>query len=136
MRTTIQFKIILLLVSLVTLVSAGLPSQNKYKNLKILPKDISKEALDKVMDHFKISLGVGCNYCHSRKAGTEDLEFESDKKSEKEIARKMMLMTNDINNKYFDFNKKQTTIEAVSCATCHRGEPRPEIDSIPPAEKD
>jgi hypothetical protein len=37
----------------------------KAKNLKVLPKNISKEDLDKVMDGFKASLGVRCNYCHA-----------------------------------------------------------------------
>jgi hypothetical protein len=112
------------------MVSAGLPSQTEFKNLKILPKNISQEELDKVMDHFKLSLGVDCNYCHTRQLTVDELDFASDKKPEKEIARKMMTMTTDINKKYFDFNNKQSNIQAVTCVTCHRGNPRPEIDSI------
>jgi hypothetical protein len=38
------------------------PEAPKYKNLKILPKNISKEDLDKVMDHFKTALGVKCSF--------------------------------------------------------------------------
>ena len=126
----------LLLVSLVMLVSAVLPSQNKFRNLKILPKGIGEAELDKVMDGFKMALGVKCNYCHAKSATIDELDFASDKKSEKSIARKMMLMTNDINKKYFDFNKKISSLQAVTCITCHRGDPRPEIDSIPAAGKD
>ena len=38
------------------------PDPPKYKNLKILPKNISKEDLDKVMDGFKEALGVKCSF--------------------------------------------------------------------------
>ena len=130
MHKTIAFKIMLLLISIVALISAGLPLQNKFTNLKILPKDISEKELDKVMDNFKIALGVDCNYCHSKKAGKDELDFASDKKSEKEIARKMMVMTDIINKKYFDFNKNKNSIQAVTCFTCHRGDPRPATDSL------
>ena len=37
-----------------------------FKNLKILPKDISEHDLDSVMHHFTASLGVKCNFCHVR----------------------------------------------------------------------
>lgn len=116
-------------MAIVALVSAGLPLQNKFKNLKVLPKNISEEELDKVMDSYKIALGVDCNYCHSKKAGVDELDYASDKKPEKEIARKMMVMTTDINKKYFDFNKSKSNIQAVTCFTCHKGEPRPLADT-------
>ena len=117
------------MAGLVTMISAGLPSQTKFINLKILPKNISEAELDKVMDDFKIALGVDCNYCHTKKTTVDELDFASDKKSEKEIARKMMLMTTNINKKYFDFNKAKSNIQAITCYTCHRGDPRPAIDS-------
>ncbi len=129
MHKTITFKIMLLMVGLITMISAGLPSQTKFINLKILPKNISEKELDKVMDGFNISLGVDCNYCHAKKTTVDELNFASDKKTEKEIARKMMLMTTNINKKYFDFNKQKSNIQAVTCYTCHRGNPIPAIDS-------
>lgn len=113
--------------------SATLPyqyHQNEFKNLKILPKEISEYALFKIMDDFNMALGVDCNYCHSKDKVTADLDFPSDKKPEKEIARKMMTMTMDINNKYFNLNKNIDAIQSVTCITCHRGKERPEIDSI------
>ena len=129
MHTRTSFKIILLLVSMVTMVSAVLPTQNKFINLKILPKNISEKELDKVMDGFNIALGVGCDYCHAKKTTVDELNFASDKKPEKDIARKMMLMTTAINKKYFDFNKQKSSIQAVTCYTCHKGNPMPAIDS-------
>ncbi len=36
----------------------------EFKNLQILPKDISEHDLDSVMHHFSQSLGVHCDFCH------------------------------------------------------------------------
>ena len=52
-------------------------------NLKVLPKDISPEALDKIMDEFKDALGVNCDFCHAKsKTDPKDLDFASDEKGE------------------------------------------------------
>src|ERR1700689_3631478 len=75
------------------------PDEPKHKNLKILPKNISKEDLDKIMDGFKEALGVKCNFCHAPEADatSHHLDFASDAKPEKNIARGMMKMTAKIN---------------------------------------
>src|SRR6476620_11740875 len=72
-----------------------------FKNLKVLPKDISKEQLDTIMHRFNAALGVRCNFCHAFKDGKPD--FPSDEKKEKDIARYMLHMTSEINMKYFNF---------------------------------
>ncbi len=104
------------------------PKQGGFKNLKVLPKDISKDSLDEVMDYFKASLGVKCGFCHAPDSATGKLNFASDDKPEKEIARAMMRMTSDINKNYFNFNNSALpdTIQAVTCYTCHNGNPHPE----------
>ena len=96
-----------------------------FMNLKILPKDISKEQLDTIMNHFKTALGVRCNFCHVFKDGKPD--FASDEKEEKNIARYMMTMTGEINVKYFNFGNstRPDTISVVKCITCHHGYPHP-----------
>jgi hypothetical protein len=105
------------------------PDEHKHKNLKILPKNISHEDLDKVMDGFKEALGVKCNFCHAPEADSTShhLDFASDAKPEKNIARHMMKMTAKINKKYFSFNKDENgnADAAISCITCHRGNPHP-----------
>jgi hypothetical protein len=105
------------------------PEAPKYKNLKILPKNISKEDLDKVMDHFKAALGVKCSFCHAPSKDTAQKwpDFASDEKPEKLIARKMMKMTSKINKKFFADNKNEqgVAVPAVECMTCHRGSPHP-----------
>jgi hypothetical protein len=102
----------------------------KKRNLKVLPRDISHEDLDKVMDGWKAALGVKCNFCHSPSADSSNhhLDFASDAKPEKNIARRMYNMTAKINKKFFPLNKddKGVTIAAVSCVTCHRGSPHPD----------
>jgi hypothetical protein len=105
------------------------PEEHKYKNLKILPKDISKADLDKVMDDFKAALGVKCSFCHAPSKDTAQHwpDFASDDKPEKGIARGMMKMTAKINKKYFSYNKNEQgqAIPTVECMTCHHGKEHP-----------
>jgi hypothetical protein len=121
----------LLLATIVSL-SAFMPKQQppepKFKNLKVLPKNISKDDLDKVMDGFKLGLGVKCGFCHSpMKDNPKKMDFASDEKQEKATARNMMRMTAKINKKYFhDMKDKEgKAITAVSCITCHNGKSEP-----------
>ncbi len=100
-----------------------------YKNLQVLPKDISKQALDSTMDAFKHALGVGCKYCHAQDKETHHIAFESDDKAEKSIARKMMIMCAGINKQYFS-DSSTTIYKTVNCFTCHHGEPIPGMDTI------
>jgi Photosynthetic reaction centre cytochrome C subunit len=97
-----------------------------FKNLKVLPKNISQVKLDSIMDKYNYALGVSCNFCHAKnKAGTE-LAFELDTKSEKEITRKMMLMTYDINTKYFYEKPNRLEGQRITCNTCHNQKAYPE----------
>ncbi|HEX4851013.1 MAG TPA: c-type cytochrome [Puia sp.] len=106
------------------------PKEHLYKNLKILPKNISHDDLDKVMDGFKDALGVKCNFCHAavKDSTQHKLDFASDEKPEKNIARGMMKMTGKINKKYFSYNKSEQgeSIPTIACMTCHRGSAHPE----------
>jgi hypothetical protein len=101
-----------------------------FKNLKVLPKDISKDSLDHVMHTFTASLGVKCNFCHAFNNGKMD--FASDEKEEKNIARYMMNMTAGINKTYFNSENSTMpdTINIVRCFTCHRGSPHPDEATI------
>jgi hypothetical protein len=104
-------------------------NNNEFKNLKVLPKDISKKALQQIMvDEFQDGLGVGCNYCHIQENGSLHLDYASDEKPEKEIARAMMLMTMDINSKYFGTEHPLIGDNAmtISCASCHHGTAHPD----------
>ncbi len=112
--------------------SAGMPQDEKtegFKNLKVLPKKITKDELDKVMHHYNKALGVKCNFCHAPAAnGGKGLNFASDEKKEKLIARDMMKMTSKLNQKYFGSKKDviNHAVMEVNCNTCHRGNEHPE----------
>ncbi|MEO6070185.1 MAG: c-type cytochrome [Chitinophagaceae bacterium] len=108
----------------------------KYKNLKVLPKNITHDQLDSVMHHFTNSLGVKCNFCHVRTADGKEWNFPSDDNKHKLVARNMMKMTNKINDKYFDVTSRKS-LDAklmVTCYTCHRGGKEPQ--TIPPVKED
>ncbi|HEX4850033.1 MAG TPA: c-type cytochrome [Puia sp.] len=125
----------ILLVSLIICVAAIDPSasNNEFKNLKVLPKNISSKQLEGIMiDEFEDGLGVQCGFCHSEKKGSHSLDYASDEKPEKEIARKMMKLTMGLNKKYFQLKNPHIgdSILIVTCATCHRGQPHPDKESI------
>lgn len=105
------------------------PEEHKFQNLKVLPKKISMQDLGKVMDNFKEALGVKCNFCHaaSKDSSNHHLDFASDEKPEKNIARKMYKMTAKINKKFFNYNKGETgeMMPTVECMTCHHGHEHP-----------
>ncbi len=101
------------------------------RNLKVLPKNISKDDLGKVMDEWKGALGVKCNFCHAASADNpRKMNWASDTKPEKEMARQMFTMTGKINKKFFHAKKGtdgMMAMEAVNCNTCHHGEAHPEV---------
>jgi Photosynthetic reaction centre cytochrome C subunit len=110
--------------------TAPAPPDNGFKNLKILPKDISHEQLGKIMHGFNDALGVKCNFCHapSKDTSQHHPDFASDDKPEKNIARSMMKMTVKINKKFFEAKHPfigDSTL-SVTCITCHHGSPHPE----------
>jgi hypothetical protein len=133
----------ILIIAVIVTLGASSNNEKKvpgnFKNLKILPQDISKDALDSIMHEFTVSLGVRCGFCHARKSDTtqKGLDFASDAKDEKTIARHMMKMTESLNTTYFNFNNstKPDTIHTIICYTCHRGMKEPASDDIMPDYK-
>src|SRR6476620_12410062 len=116
-----------LLISMVAIcVAFSAPPERKYKNLKILSKNISEKELDSVMHTFTRGLGVRCDFCHVPTADRK-MDFASDAKPEKKIARKMMKMATKINKKYFNYNKDDQgkMIQSLTCFSCHHGEQHP-----------
>ncbi len=102
------------------------------RNLKVLPKDISDEKLDSIMQTYNKALGVKCEFCHVKSKvypGT-DIDYRSDAEPMKENARDMMRMTIEINTNHFYFNKsiKPEYLNTITCKTCHRGEAFPPED--------
>ena len=110
-------------------------ANSQYKNLKILPKDITKVQMDSVMHHFTASLNVKCNFCHVFNSEAKKMDFVSDENKHKLVARQMMTMTNDLNKKYFNHTGSAITLTsqlAVSCFTCHNGAKEPAVQAPEP----
>jgi tetratricopeptide (TPR) repeat protein len=120
-----------------TSASAQIP--DKFTNLKVLPKDTTKPELIKVMRGFAGDLGVRCAHCHEAK-NPEDfstINFASDQKPEKAIARDMMRMAAGINETLDKNFKNDPDHLKVKCFTCHHGNEKPETlaDAIVPVLK-
>lgn len=98
-----------------------------FKNLKVLPKHITGEQLESTMHDWSRSLGVHCNFCHARGADGK-MDFASDEKPEKNMARAMYKMAAKINQKYFQGKKDSLGMVTgdIKCVTCHRGNPHPD----------
>lgn len=91
------------------------PADVVFKNIRVL-KGITARELIGSMEYMESALGVGCNYCHVQG------NFASDEKPQKETARSMIHMVNDINQRTF-------SAPTVTCNTCHHGQPHP--DAVP-----
>lgn len=132
MKVNRKLAVILVLAGMVAITSVAAtnaPEPPKYSNLKVLPKNISSKELQSIMtDEFEDALGVSCGFCHASNKDGHGLDFASDAKPEKEIARVMMRMTLGINKRYFKLKHPQigNTALIVSCNTCHKGQPFPD----------
>ena len=107
----------------------GLPFHQE-RNLKVLPKDISDQKLDSIMQSYTVALGVKCNFCHTHLKNAADstlLDYVSDAEPMKDNARAMMRMVIEVNKNYFYFDKdtKPEYLNVIHCKTCHQGEPIP-----------
>ena len=129
MKINRKFSVILLLAVSVSIMASATISKStddtpQFVNLKVLPKNISSKDLQKIMvDDFEDGLGVACNFCHAADKTTGQLDFASDAKPEKEIARQMMRTTIGINKKYFKVKHPMigTNALVITCNTCHNG---------------
>ena len=131
-------KSLLVTLGLVAMVAMSLAFTKQedptYKNLKILPKNITKEQLDSVMHHFTASLNVKCNFCHVRNEEAKAWDFASDDNKHKLVARDMMKMMDKINDKYFNVTGAKKSLDAqlmVTCYTCHHGSTEPATKTPP-----
>lgn len=120
----------------------GGPPQEHWKpekltNLKVLPKDTTPDQIMDIMQHFRRSLNLGCLGCHKGQQGQpiSSFDFADDSKENKEIARKMVKLTDDLNTKYADAYPEHDGADKgkpkVTCATCHRGNRHPETEPPP-----
>jgi len=92
------------------------------------------------MEKWEGELGSGCKTCHAVDPknvgpnGRPRLNFADDSKEEKQTARKMYKMTEEINVNYI--SKIDSSGDPVTCGTCHRGHLGPEPFTAPPEKDD
>ena len=112
--------------------SASAQIPDTFENLQVLPKDVAKRDLVNTMRGFSGALGVRCAHCHVGKpdGSLDGMDFKSDDKETKRVARAMMKMVRSINTDHLAKLGRETTL-TVECSTCHRGLARPaRIDAV------
>jgi hypothetical protein len=112
------------------LLAQGFQQGPPPKNLQVLPKDLTRSEVVARMRGIATALGVRCEYCHVSTTGPDGREqndFAADDKETKKIARGMLRMVNDINDKYLigDMGRTLPDRHRVSCVTCHHGLAKP-----------
>jgi tetratricopeptide (TPR) repeat protein len=138
---------------------AGLANRPAPRNLQVLPKDTSPQDVVALMQQITRALGVQCTYCHvqetppllsaeeaaaqaaaappagrgrGRGRGGPQMDYAADDKRQKQTARVMLALTNDINAKISALSttglkKPGADLVRVQCATCHRGVTNPQL---------
>jgi hypothetical protein len=104
------------------------PAETVFKNVKVLKGLPAGHFLD-AMEGFSHALGTNCKKCHD----TEN--FASDDKEAKKVAREMVRMTEDINEKYIKAMPEMDKDAHVGCFTCHHGQSNPNARPKADAEK-
>ena len=105
-------------------------------NLQVLPKNLTGAQVHEIMEKWEGELGTGCKTCHAADPknlgpnGKPRLNFADDSKEDKQTARKMLKMVEDINANYI--SKIDSSGAPVTCGTCHRGHIGPEPFVAPP----
>jgi len=104
------------LIILILLIST-LPAQEKSElnNLQVLPFTKKQDVVDYMKKVVAPGLGVKCKFCHA------PMDFSSDEKKNKLIAREMIRMTTVINLN----TMKKLEFHDVTCFTCHAGREHP-----------
>src|SRR5258706_7801858 len=107
--------------------SAQIP--DKFTNLQVVPKDISKADLVMTMRNLAGALGFRCHNCHVGPDDLTGMDFAIDEKPTKKVAREMLKMVQSV-NATLETLPPRAEPEAeprgsVTCYTCHRGAQRP-----------
>jgi hypothetical protein len=110
-------------------------------NLKVLPKNLTGAQVRDTMRIWTGSLGVECEECHTPDpvkkdaSGKPQLNFADDSKPDKQMARIMYTMTEDLKANYIAkvaaMDPMSEKAAPLTCGTCHRGHEDPEAFVIP-----
>ena len=127
-KTTTIVLVVAGLVMAGCVATRGGKMNTEFKNLKVLPNDISSKELSRIMvDDFSDGIGASCKFCHAEDKITLKLDYASDQNPMKEAARSMMKMTLNLNSHFFHVKQPRIndSVLVVTCTTCHRGNPYP-----------
>ena len=96
-------------------------------NVKVISKSTPVADVVGTMRNFAGALGVRCQFCHVGSEGQPlaEFDFASDQKRNKVVARQMMRMLAEINQRLDTIPEKGHPAVTATCATCHRGVSRP-----------
>jgi hypothetical protein len=96
-------------------------------NTQVIPHGTPVTEVVGTMRSFAFALDVRCTFCHVGEESTPlaQVDFASDEKRNKRVARQMMLMVQEVNRRLDTIPQPGTPEIAVTCATCHRGVSRP-----------
>ena len=106
----------------------------EFHNLQVFPSNISHDELIANMRGFAKALGTRCDHCHvaNPPGSKEQLDFPSDAKPEKNVARAMLRMVHAVN---FDYLAKVNPHgQMITCNTCHRGHTVPDVTATEGSE--
>lgn len=101
------------------------PAGKVFKNINTpMLKDAPAARLLGVMEFgFARSLGVNCTHCHVAD------KWESEDKSQKQIARDMSALVARVNGELLKGIKNlKSETPTINCTTCHRGEVKPALN--------
>src|SRR5215210_8043623 len=99
--------------------SAQIPAT--FSNLQVFPKDIPRGELVSAMRGITNGLGVRCTYCHVGPDDLTGMNFATDEKRTKQVARTMLRMVRSINTDFVaTIPAGETPRQPVTCITCHR----------------
>jgi len=95
---------------------------DEFTNLKVLPKDIGRGELMDIMRGYAGALGVRCIHCHLGEDPSDlsTVDFVSDEREAKRVARSMMKMVDQINGTLLPATGRED-LKQVNCQTCHHG---------------
>jgi hypothetical protein len=97
-------------------------------NTQVIPRGTPVQDVVGQMRNIASGLGVRCVFCHVGTEGMrpEQIDFPSDDKRTKLVARQMLRMVQEINRRLDTIpGRSAETGLRVSCATCHHGASRP-----------
>lgn len=118
----------------------GRGGQQPPRNLQVLPKDMPRNQVTAIMRNFAMALGVRCEHCHAAdpaapeqpagrggRGGGPPLDYALDDLETKKVARDMLRMVMDINEKYLPLTGRTfNEFNRVTCETCHHGLAKPQ----------